>query len=231
LSAFFFAFSIFFAFFFPALDLLRLFSLLPAAAGHMAAAQPPLLPRLLTILSQCQKAAADDKPAAAASLMLLRGFANMSSRPELRAPVALCASSLLDTLHAPLEKGPSGARLAATTLLMNLVSLLQTSGGAELPAEVKLSSDASSLQALSLIAFALTTVPAITTPAEEESLHRLLVALAALLSGTGGGAAAGAADKARELELPAALAALTMASTASKAVVAARDRCAAAMVK
>ena len=42
----------------------------PAAAPHIAAAQPPLLPRLLGVLTAAQAAGAEDKPAGAASLML-----------------------------------------------------------------------------------------------------------------------------------------------------------------
>lgn len=215
------------AYLFPPLDLLRLVVLQPPAAAHVAAAQPPVLPRLIALLTSCQAAEAGDKPAAAAVLMLLRTFANMASRRELRALVATSASELLDTLHAPLEAGPTAARLAACTLLMNLTSLLHSGG--ELPPEVALKSDACALQALSLVAFALSSVPVMTTPAEEESLHRVLVALGALVGG--GSAASSAADTARDLDIPSALAALALPSTASPLVVAARDRCVAALKK
>ena len=140
---------------FPAIDLLRLLALHPSASPHLTAAQP-LLPRLIALLSSCQALGAADKPAAAASLMLLRTFANMASMKELRLPVASAASELLDTLHAPLEHGPSGARLAAATLILNLA--LTLSSGGELPAAAALKSDAWSLQALSLVGFALGSV-------------------------------------------------------------------------
>ena len=212
---------------FPVLDLLRLIALHPSAGPFLAAAQPPLLPRLLQLLASAQALGAADKPAAASALMLLRTFANCASRKELRATVASAASELLDVLHTPLESGPTGARLAALTVMMNLCSLL--SHGGELPASAALKSDAWTLQALSLIAFALSSVPALTTPPEEEALHRLLHALAALVSGHAG--AASAAETARELELPAALAALALPPTASPAVVAAKERCVSALKK
>jgi phospholipase A-2-activating protein len=209
---------------FPALDLFRLVVLLPAAAAQLAAASPPLLPRLITMLTKCQEAGAADKPAAAATLMLLRACANMASCAELRLPVAMEASALLDTLNAPLEYGPANNRLAAATLLLNLTSLL-AHGGA-VPAEAALRSDAWTLQALSLLAFALA-LPAVL--AEEETLHRLLAALASLVSGHA--AASAAADTARELELPATLTALVLPPTASPLVLAAKERCLAALNK
>ena len=215
------------AYLFPALDLFRLLALQPSATAHIAAAQPPLLPRLLSLLTACQAAGADDKPAAAATLMLLRAFANMASRRELRSLVASCASELLDTLNAPLENGPSGARLAALTLMMNLTSLLRD--GSALPAEAALKSDAWTLQALSLVAFALSSVSALLTAAEEEGLHRLLVALHKLISG--GDGASAAKQTAKDLEIPAALAALALPSPPAPRVVAVRDTCIAALNK
>ena len=61
---------------FPALDLLRLLLLLPAAAPHVQAAQPPLLLRLAGMLGPSA-----DKPT---TLMVLRCFANALHCAQLR---------------------------------------------------------------------------------------------------------------------------------------------------
>ena len=67
------------------------------------------------------------------------------------------------------------------------------------------------------------------TPPEDESLHRLLAALATLVSGHP--AAPSAAETARDLELPEALAALELPPTASPHVRAAKERCVKALAK
>ena len=111
---------------------------------------------------------------------------------------------------------------------MNLTSL--PVHGGDLPPEVALQSDAWTLQALSLIQFALTGVAAISTPTEEESLHRLLTALASLLTISptiGKIAKATAAD----LDLLNALEGLALPEGASPLVVAVEGRCIAALKK
>ena len=205
---------------FPAMDLFRLLALHPKAATLLASASPPILPRLIGLLTSAQSAGADNKPAGAASLMLLRCLANMASRRELRDAVASSASEQLDCLSKPLDDGPAPARLAACSVLYNLACI----DWRALPAEAALRSDAWTLQALSLLSHALTAIPSLSTQAEEESLHRLLLALYVLLGGNSeNGPAPGAIETAKELELPAALKALSLPAGSKLATLA--ERC------
>jgi phospholipase A-2-activating protein len=192
---------------FPCVDLLRLLILHPKATPLIAGAEPAAVPRLLSLLSAAQAASADSKPAGAAALMLLRCLANMASRTELRDAVAASASEQLDALSSPLEAGPAPARLAACSVLYNLTCVDWKAA----PADASLRSEAFALQAVSLLSHALTNVPGLREPAEEESLHRLLLALHNLLGGgSGAGAMPGAAEAAKDLELAAALKGLSL---------------------
>lgn len=105
---------------FPCLDLFRLLMLHPKAAPLLVSADPPVLPRLLSLLNTAQAAGADSKPAGAASLMLLRCLANAASKRELRQALAQTAADQLDALSKPLDEGPPPARLAACSVLYNL---------------------------------------------------------------------------------------------------------------
>jgi phospholipase A-2-activating protein len=178
---------------FPGLDILRLLLLAPAAAPHVAATQPPLLPRLAALLGPDA-----DK---ATSLMVLRAFANALYNPKLRATAMAAASSIMDTLATPIETGATGVRLAATSTLVNVASALREGGHAD--------ADALQLQALSVFAHALT-VDALLQPAEEESLYRVLVALDTIVS-----MGLVQRETAKELELGAALKALALPATAA----------------
>ena len=164
---------------FPCLDLFRLLMLHPKAAPLLVSADPPVLPRLLSLLNTAQAAGADSKPAGAASLMLLRCLANAASKRELRQALAQTAADQLDALSKPLDEGPPPARLAACSVLYNLTIVDWRS----LPgSDWTVRMEGWTLQALSLLSHALTNVPSLQTAAEEESLHRL-PALHAMLGG------------------------------------------------
>jgi len=185
---------------FPALDLLRLVLLQPSAAAHVAAAQPPLLPRLAALLG-----ADADKPT---TLTVLRCFANALYNEPLRPTAAAAASAIMDTLATPIESGATGVRLAACTALVNLSSALAEGALAQAGGDA----DALQLQALSLCAHALS-VGAFAAPAEEEALYRVLVALAALL-----GIGASTLDVAHDLDVGSALQALQLPPSAAPKV-------------
>ena len=178
---------------FPGLDILRLLLLAPAAAPHVAATQPPLLPRLAALLGPDA-----DK---ATSLMVLRAFANALYNPKLRATAMAAASSIMDTLAGPIETGATGVRLAACSVLVNVTFALREGGHAD--------ADALQLQILSVFAHAFT-VDALLQPAEEESLYRVLVALDTIVS-----MGLVQRETAKELELGAALKALALPATAA----------------
>ena len=206
---------------FPAADIFRLLVLQPAAAKLLANAAPPALPRILGQLTSAQAAPAGDKPANAAGLMFLRCLANMTSKRELRDVVAAGALEQLDCLSKPIDEGPAPARLAACSVLNNLAVL----DWRALPADSARRSDAWTVQALSLLSHAFTNVPALRAPEEEESLHRLLLALHALLGGASeSGPTPGAVDSAKDLELGASLTALGLPAGGKLAALA--DRCA-----
>ena len=185
---------------FPAVDLFRLLVLHPDAALHLSSQPPALIPRLIGVLATANQAADADKPAAASVLMLLRTFANMASRIELKGMIASSASALVDALSPLIESGAATARLAAITLLHNVCALLVSK---ELTPEQSLQADGVPLQALSLIHHALSTVPALTRQADLESLFRLLVTLSTLL-----GSGADMVETAKGLGVGAALSAL-----------------------
>lgn len=185
---------------FPALDLLRLVLLQPSAAEHVAAVQPPLLPRLAALLG-----ADADK---ATTLTVLRCFANALYNVPLRPTAAAAASAIMDTLATPIESGATGVRLAACTALVNLSSALAEGALAHAGGDA----DALQMQALSLCAHALS-VGAFVEPAEEEALYRVLVALSALL-----GIGASTLDVAHDLDLGTALKALQLPPTAASKV-------------
>ena len=213
---------------FPVIDLLRLFVLLPSSTPHiLTSTQQPLLPRLLSLLTTCQ-ANTTDKPSAAAVLMLLRCIANLASKRDLRAYVATSASPLLDSLNTPLDSGPTGARFSRKHRPDEPHFTPRTWWRP--PPEVALQSDAWTLQALSLIQFALTGVAAISTPTEEESLHRLLTALASLLT-ISPTISKIAKATAADLDLLNALEGLVLPEGASPLVVAVKGRCIAALKK
>ena len=188
---------------FPCLDLFRLLMLHPKAAPLLVSADPPVLPRLLSLLNTAQAAGADSKPAGAASLMLLRCLANAASKRELRQALAQTAADQLDALSKPLDEGPPPARLAACSVLYNLTIVDWRS----LPgSDWTVRMEGWTLQALSLLSHALTNVPSLQTAAEEESLHRLLLALHAMLGGVSDSSVfPGAIEAAKDLELPAAI--------------------------
>jgi len=193
---------------FPAADLFRLLVLHPAAAPHLSSESPPVLGRVLEVIAAAEaSASAGDKPAGAAILMLLRAGANIASRPELRPLVAASASSLIDGLAAPIEAGPSQARLAAVTLMHNVCAILSAK---DLPGEARLQMDGVPLQALSLISHALSSVGGLLEPAEDEALFRLLATLGTLLTGVDG-----SVQTAKDLELPTTLGALSLPATAA----------------
>ena len=92
-----------------------------------------------------------------------------------------------------------------------------------LPAEAALRSEAWTLQALSLLSHALTSIPCLKEPVEEESLHRLLLALYVLLGGASdNGPAPGAIETAKELELDGVLRALNLPGGSKLATLAMR---------
>ena len=189
---------------FPALDLLRLLLLLPAAAPHVQAAQPPLLPRLAALLGP-----AADKPT---TLMVLRCFANALHCAQLRpvAAAAASASAVMDTLAVPIESGATGVRLAACSVLVNLAFAL-SDAAAGVPATDD--ADALPLQALSVCAHALSVGAMGAQPAEEEALYRVLVALQALL-----GVGPSMREMAREMDLAVTLKALPLPPAAAQKV-------------
>jgi len=198
---------------FPCLDLLRLLVLHPDAAPHLIVSKPPLLPRLIGLLTTAQATPAD-KPASAAALMLLRTFGNMAAMDALRPLLAPSASAVLDVLSPPLESGATTARLAAVTCLHNLAMLATA---ADLSAEAQLQMDGVPLQALSLVAHALASVSALVEPAEEESLFRLLLTLNGLVKAT-----AELASTAKDLDLPASLSALALPASAPEKITSGR---------
>mmetsp|Transcript_14401 Transcript_14401/g.42883 ORF Transcript_14401/g.42883 Transcript_14401/m.42883 type:complete len:260 (+) Transcript_14401:1530-2309(+) len=198
---------------FPALDMLRLVVLAPSAASPLGGHTPPLVSRLAALLAA--PAEPPSKAQAAVALMVQRCFANLTYSPPTRKLVAPLVSEMLDTLATPIEAGSSGLRLAACTVLLNVSSLLRE---ATLAGETALKADALQLQALSLCAHALSVV-AMSAPSEEEALYRLLVGLESLLS-----LGATSLALALDLDLPAALTALTLPDGAAPKVKDARGR-------
>ena len=191
---------------FPVLDLLRMLLLLPAAAPHVQAAEPPLLPRLAALLGP-----AADKPT---TLMVLRCFANALHCAQLRpvAAAAASASAIMDTLAVPIESGATGVRLAACSVLVNLAFALSDVGSAAAAAGAPAAGDADALplQALSVCAHALSVGAMVTQPAEEEALYRVLVALQTLL-----GVGPSMREMAREMDLAVTLKALPLPPAAA----------------
>ena len=100
------------------------------------------------------------------------------------------------------------------TCLHNLATLATAP---ELPAEAQLQLDSVPLQAMSLVAHALSSVSALVEPAEEESLFRLLLTLNVLIKGGGE-----MATTAKDLEIPASLSALALPTSASEKVTSGR---------
>ena len=194
---------------FPALDLLRLVLLQPTAAAALGAFEPPLLPKLLALLGG---AAAGDK---ALALMTLRCVANALHNPATRAAAAAKAADVLDALAPAIEPPAAAAvRLAAATVLLNVCSAMR--GGA---LAASADADALQLQALSLCAHALTAVPPLADPAEDEALYRVLVALETVV-----GCGAAAHQAALDLDLAAAVGGLKLAESATQKVQQARGR-------
>lgn len=191
---------------FPALDLLRCALLHPSAAALVSVLAPPLIPTLLDRLKSTQPPANTDKPAGAARLMVLRALVNASSRPESGVAIAECATEILDALAPSLEHGPPPARLAVSSLLVNLTSILKR-GGLSPAASAK--AEAATLQTLSLVSLALAGAAPVS---EEESMYRLLSALGAAIALDGG------MQTARDLELGDAIENLALGGAAAKVV-------------
>merc|ERR1712070_837803 len=107
-----------------------------------------------------------------------------------------------------MDEGPAPARLAVCSVLYNLACI----DWRTLPADATLRSDAWMLQALSLFSHAITAVPSLLQPAEEEALNRLLLALYVMVGGrdSDSGPAPGAVDAAKELQIPQSLKALAI---------------------
>ena len=104
--------------------------------------------------------------------------------------------------------------LAAATVLLNVCSAMRAGALA-----ASADADALQLQALSLCAHALTAVPPLADPAEDEALYRVLVALETVV-----GCGAAAHQAALDLDLAAAVGGLKLAESATQKVQQARGR-------
>merc|ERR1719263_203204 len=124
--------------------------------------------------------------------MTLRCVANALHNPATRAAAAAKAADVLDALAPAIEPPAAAAvRLAAATVLLNVCSAMRAGALA-----ASADADALQLQALSLCAHALTAVPPLADPAEDEALYRVLVALETVV-----GCGAAAHQAARGLNL------------------------------